>query len=57
MKKCTRCGSYAINPHMHGRDDLGLDLCDVCYRRKRVEISKSVIGTLLEELKKCQEKK
>ena len=29
------CGSHAINPHLHGRDDTDLDLCDVCYWRKR----------------------
>lgn len=34
--KCN-CGSYAINPHLHGRDDTDLDLCDVCYWRKRAE--------------------
>lgn len=35
--KCKRCFSYAINPHMHGRDRTDLDLCDVCYWRKRAE--------------------
>ncbi len=32
------CGSYAINPNMHGRE-LGkdLDLCDVCYWRVRAD--------------------
>lgn len=35
---CKRCGSYAINPHHHGRDEtVDLDLCDVCYWRKRAE--------------------
>ena len=34
MDKC-KCGSYAINQHLHGRDDTDLDLCDVCYWRKR----------------------
>lgn len=37
MTPCTRCGSYAINPHCHGRNDSDLDLCDVCYWRKRAE--------------------
>ena len=37
MTPCTRCGSYAINPHCHGRNDIDLDLCDVCYWRKRAE--------------------
>ena len=36
MKKC-KCGSYAINPNHHGRDGTDLDLCDVCYWRKRAE--------------------
>jgi hypothetical protein len=34
MKQC-KCGSYAINPDSHGRDATDLDLCDVCYWRKR----------------------
>jgi len=34
MDKC-KCGSFAINPHLHGRDATDLDLCDVCYWRKR----------------------
>lgn len=37
MKKCKECGSYAVNPHCHGREEgIDLDLCDVCYWRKRV---------------------
>jgi hypothetical protein len=35
---CKRCGSYAINPHLHGRDDSRPDLCDVCYWRDKAEI-------------------
>lgn len=34
---CKRCGSFAINPGQHGRDLTDLDLCDVCYWRKRAE--------------------
>lgn len=34
---CTRCGSHAINHHLHGRDGSDGDLCDVCYWRKRAE--------------------
>ena len=34
---CKRCGSLAINHHLHGRDGSDLDLCDVCYWRKRAE--------------------
>lgn len=37
MKSCKRCGSHAINPHRHGRDNTDLDLCDVCYWRTRAE--------------------
>ena len=36
--RCTSegCGSHAINPGQSGRDDASdLDLCDVCYWRKR----------------------
>ena len=40
MSQCTRCGSYAINQHLHGRET-GVDphLCDVCYWRNRAEES------------------
>ncbi len=34
MQQC-KCGSYAINQALHGRDTTDLDLCDVCYWRKR----------------------
>lgn len=31
-----QCGSYAINPILHGRTEgIDLNLCDVCYWRKR----------------------
>lgn len=36
-KTCTRCGSHAINHHLHGRDGSDGELCDVCYWRKRAE--------------------
>jgi hypothetical protein len=42
MNSCTRCGSFAINPHCYDRikgADLGL--CDVCYWRKRAEASEA----------------
>ena len=40
MKPCP-CGSYAINPSHHGRDPkVDLDLCDVCYWRKRAKLVK-----------------
>lgn len=36
--KCRCCGSMAINPHCHDRrNDVDLDLCDVCYWRVRAE--------------------
>ena len=38
--RCTSegCGSHAINPGQSGRDDTSdLDLCDVCYWRKRAQ--------------------
>lgn len=37
-RKCKRCGSGAINEHLHGRrEGLGPDLCDVCYWRNAYE--------------------
>lgn len=36
MTKC-KCGSYAINHHLHGRDGSEPDLCDVCYWREKYE--------------------
>lgn len=44
--KCTRCSSYAINPHCHDRDDTRLDLCDVCWWRNRAEMLESHITRL-----------
>ena len=35
MSSCKKCGSGANNPHLCGRDDTDLDLCDVCYWRKK----------------------
>lgn len=35
MKACEKCGSYAINPGRHGRDNTDQGLCDVCFWRKR----------------------
>ena len=36
VRRCTRCRSGAINPSDHGRTEgVDLDLCDVCYWRKR----------------------
>jgi len=41
--KCE-CGSFAINPNMNGRDDSDLDLCDVCYWKKRAKGAKDIIN-------------
>ena len=38
MSRCIRCGSYAINHHSHARDGSDVDLCDVCYWRKRAQL-------------------
>ncbi len=48
--KCTRCGSYAINHHCHGRDGSNGDLCDVCYWRKRAENNVSLVKKLRHEI-------
>lgn len=51
--KC-KCGSFAINPHMYGRDDTDLHLCDVCYWRKRVNNQqqlKSEIAAVVHDMK------
>ena len=51
MDRCKECGSWAINPHLHGRDPRAdLDLCDVCYWRKRAE-------SLAEEIKELRRDK
>lgn len=39
MIACKQCGSYAINLHLHGRDNKDTDFCDVCYWRKRAELA------------------
>ena len=42
---CDRCGSYAINPEMHGREPkMYLGLCDVCYWRFKAEQSLSQLS-------------
>lgn len=44
-QRCTQpgCGSYAINPGMHGRSDDDKHLCDVCYWRVRYNNSQADI--------------
>lgn len=43
-----KCGSYAINPELHGRKEgVDLDLCDVCYWKIRFDkLSKTVVDFL-----------
>ena len=52
--KCKKCGSRAINEHLHGRKKgVDLDLCDVCYWRKRYEELKGIdINKELEQIAK-----
>ena len=49
---CKICGSMAINPHMHGRDNADLDLCDVCYWRKRANGAKPMLSEVLAKIEK-----
>jgi len=35
--QCKKCGSYAVNLNMAGRDDSEPELCDVCYWRTKFE--------------------
>lgn len=38
MTNCVRCGSYAINHKLHGRQDNKRPyMCDVCYWRCEAE--------------------
>ena len=38
--KCIICGSSAINPRLHGREEnKDIDLCDVCYWRHRADLN------------------
>ena len=62
MNLCKECGSYAINPSHHGREPkVDLDLCDVCYWRKRATEWESQYNglkqlyTMLKKQKKCSE--
>jgi hypothetical protein len=52
MKRCKRCGSYAINQHLHGREyGKDRDLCDVCYWRKRAEyLFEAAVNSAIEKL-------
>jgi len=47
MSGCKKCGSYAINEHLHGRDGSDSDLCDVCYWRKRSDELLEVVRLVL----------
>jgi len=39
METRCKCGSYAINHRLHGRDGSDGGLCDVCYWRSRAPCS------------------
>lgn len=55
MKVCRRCGSYAINPHQHGRQEGDrLDLCDVCYWRDYAERANEEILKTIEMVRSKQ---
>lgn len=43
MRNCSKCGSYAINHHLHGRDGSDPDLCDVCYWRGRAGVDAETV--------------
>lgn len=44
-----KCGSYAINAHAHGRKHgVDLDLCDVCYWRKRFDKQRAALADIRE---------
>jgi hypothetical protein len=43
---CKNCKSYAINPHLHGRDGSKLDICDVCYWRYNAAMQGLTLVTL-----------
>ena len=54
MNKCIRCFSTSINPNDYGREyNTDLDLCDVCYWRKRAHASipRADVILALEELR------
>lgn len=51
---CPKCQSYAINPHLHGRDDTHKDLCDVCFWRAKHDELQAKIKVEIEYLDKCR---
>jgi hypothetical protein len=54
QKKCKNCGSYAISPNLHGRKPgVDMDLCDVCYWRKRAEVISTELGAIWHISLKC----
>ena len=44
MTSCTRCGSFAINHHLHGRDGSYPKLCDVCHWRNQSESNRILLA-------------
>ena len=47
MAQCKKCGSFAINHGIHGRDGSDPGLCDVCYWRKRADVMAALIRELV----------
>ncbi len=47
MNECKRCGSKAINHHLHGRKGDLTDLCDVCYWRHQHDVLQIKIREIL----------
>ena len=54
-RHCSLCRSQAINPQLHGRDNTNLDLCDVCYWRKRADSAEAACLRLLAEVKELRQ--
>lgn len=47
---CKICASFAINPHLYDREpDVDLNLCDVCYWRKRATEEREAFARLVEQ--------
>ena len=46
MTPC-KCGSYAINPSLHGRDGTDRESCDVCFWRNRAGSYESDLRSII----------
>ena len=51
--RCIKCGSYAINHHLHGRDGSRPDLCDVCFWRDKLESNLEAANERIRRLERC----